>query len=77
MNIVKQNTSNCCNFESSAHQLHDMHWTDMELSETAEIKITVNNFNVTLRFAEKPKSEIQDIVLQVLVSSYKSRITTR
>lgn len=77
MNIVKQNTSNCCNCESIAHQLHDMQWTDMELPETAGIKITVNNLNVTLRFAEKPKSEIQDIVLQVLVSSYKSRITTR
>ncbi len=77
MKIVKQNTSNCSIFESIAHQLYDMHRTDMELPETAGIKITVNNFNVTLRFAEKPKSEIQDIVLQVLVSSYKSRITTR
>ena len=75
MSEVKKNEFICAGLESIAQHLNDICCLEVKPSEAAEIKISVNSLNVTLRFAEKPKSEIQDDVLRVLVSSYKSRIT--
>ena len=39
-----------------------------------EIRMSSNNMEVTLRFAEKPNGDIQESVLRVLVGSYKARV---
>ena len=77
MNAVKQDEFNCSGLESVAHPLHGMGDLKLKPPETSEIKILINNLNVTLKFAEKPKSEIQNNVLRMLVSSYKLRITAQ
>ena len=39
-----------------------------------EMRISANNLNITLKFAEKPNGLIQESVLRVLVNSYKARV---
>jgi len=41
-----------------------------------EQKISVNNINVILKFADKPNDNIQDQTLNILINSYQSRITS-
>lgn len=77
MNTAKQDEFNCSGSESVAHPLHGMGGLKLKQPETAEVKILINNLNVTLKFVEKPKSEIQQNVLRMLVSSYKLRITSQ
>lgn len=42
--------------------------------EKTEYKISINNVNLVLKFAEKPSSTTQDQVMGILIDSYKSRI---
>ena len=77
MSVEKQGGSICADLTSMMYPPQSTDYTKLQLSETAEINFSMNNLNVTLKFAEHPKDEVKDNVLRVLVNCYKSRITAQ
>lgn len=57
--------------------IHDACSRETPLAPPNEIRMSANNLEVTLRFAEKPNSDIQESVLRVLVGSYKARVVSQ
>ena len=77
MSAVKQGENICADLTSMMYTPQSMDCTKLHLSETSEIRFSTNNLNVILRFAKQPKDEVEDNVLRVLVSCYRSRIATQ
>ncbi len=75
MSVVKQEENICADLTSMMYPPQSTDCTNLQPSEKDEIKLSMNNLNVTLRFAEQPKDEVEDNVLRVLINCYESRIT--
>ena len=72
----EQSISGFDNTESIIQRINNACCKDVIQALPTEIQMKANNLNVTLRFAEKPNSDIQESVLRVLVGSYKARVVS-